>query len=69
MSNDLNISKILNQLDSIIAYHRLAIDKAAMLRRELSGVGTNNSPQRGKGFPEEEKARLLERRTKNMYRK
>lgn len=69
MSNDLNISKILNQLDSIIAYHRLAIDKAAMLRRELSGVGTNNSPHRGKGLPEEEKAKLLGRRTKNMYRK
>ena len=69
MSGDINIPKILNQLDSIIVYHRLAIDKAAMLRKELSGVGTDNSPQKGKALPEEEKAKVLAKRMKNMYRK
>jgi len=64
-------NKILNKLNTIIAHYELGLKEATMLKVELLGVVSDNSPRKGKTkreFPESEKAKILARRTKNMFK-
>ena len=63
-----NQIKILNRLDQVEAYANLLMKEASMLRAELSGVVSDNSPQKGKGLCPEQIAKVLGKREKNRIK-
>ncbi|WP_448933232.1 hypothetical protein [Flavobacterium sp.] len=60
-------AKILQELDQLEAFADILKNKASMLKKELSGVVSDSSPQKGLGS--QQKASVISKREQSRLRK